>query len=247
MVTMKITDESGKPELFSLDGPGGDLRVAVGSSQDGRSSVWRLTGSRTAGDIYLGNRDLMAIQKISLHESGSFRLAWTAKSSLDITGRDNRLIDGWRRAEGNEAGWATAFRIWIVSEDVDFIGVPFGKQRSINSILWLPKPPANHAIAIDVVLVRPDLGEVALPLQRPIGGFWLNRNDGKPEGCIVLASQLEVSAKNRAWLDDVREDMNRNLLSDPTVQTTPTVRGIVYGYENDGTRCVWDLSLHPST
>lgn len=79
------------------------LRFAVGRPGQ-RSSVWRLWANRGKDDVYVATRQSAGIFKVSLHESGDWRLEWVGDDHGDVwftTGEGDepqgRIIDRWSR------------------------------------------------------------------------------------------------------------------------------------------------------
>src|SRR5450759_485989 len=84
----------GEPQ--SLPVGGRTVRFAVGTPGGFSSNSWVVTTSQ-AGDIYVAGRDNFRESKISLHQSGRWRLAHTAQAAAerpDLLGPDeDRVVD----------------------------------------------------------------------------------------------------------------------------------------------------------
>ncbi len=65
-------------EDFDLEGPGGTIIFAVGSADEPQSGIWRLWAPKTTSDVYVAPRQLAAMMKISLHQSGDWRYQWVS-------------------------------------------------------------------------------------------------------------------------------------------------------------------------
>lgn len=243
---MRLRNDKGKQETLKLDGPGGKLRFGVGNPMGERASVWVIEAGRNTRDVYLGNRDMMSFQKISLHQSGVWRFAWTEeKAPLFLSAGENRLIDSWSRPPELGAGWTLALRIWVPEEDVATVAKVQGKAKSLKAINWVPRPPPSTAIVFQVVIARPDQGEVHLKDSVPLAGFTLATHNGNLEACLVLLSSVPVTSENRLWLDETRGRVFAEAQTRGVDLGTPTIRAAAYGYENDGTRSLWDFSVVP--
>jgi hypothetical protein len=69
------------------------IRICIGPWKGRYSSMWRIWGSSNSDDIYLAVRSLAQSLKISLHQSGDFRAAFTEQYSTKITkeGKDRKF------------------------------------------------------------------------------------------------------------------------------------------------------------
>src|SRR5664279_6348545 len=65
------------PPPVDLDTVGGVLRFGVGVPDGRRSSTWSVIANKTKRDVYFGPRRGLATFKLSLHESGVYRFAYT--------------------------------------------------------------------------------------------------------------------------------------------------------------------------
>ncbi|MGN6485241.1 MAG: hypothetical protein ACTHMX_12665, partial [Thermomicrobiales bacterium] len=198
-------------KTFEINGPGGVIHVGVGSPQTGRSSIWTVAGRKNAVDVYIGNRETMKQQKVSLHESGIWRFAWTKEAAEQVlVPGQNRLIEGWKAPDQMGAGWTQGIQIWVLEEDSHTVAtVPWSRSR--NGIKWLPYPGAGKAWVFQVVLAQPDQGVVSMKDQFPIDAFHLRSKEGRILICLLVASVVEVSSDNRKWLDNVREEAYRQV------------------------------------
>jgi hypothetical protein len=56
------------------------MRFAVGDPESRRSTTWSVVPQRNSGDVFIGARSQMGDTKLSLHRSGTWRLAFTKQS-----------------------------------------------------------------------------------------------------------------------------------------------------------------------
>jgi hypothetical protein len=84
------------------------------------SVTWSLVSSRNSGDLYLGAREVMRDLKVSLHESGITRMAWTsaAAEARVVPGAD-RVIARWDASDPLPNGWRVSLRLTIPGRVVD--------------------------------------------------------------------------------------------------------------------------------
>ncbi len=79
------------------------IRFAVGPPHEARSSIWRLWVQ--GNETYLSTRGLASTLKLSLHQSGKWRLAWTSDSELFAQGTNDRVEQRWERPPEFYPGW----------------------------------------------------------------------------------------------------------------------------------------------
>jgi hypothetical protein len=74
-------------------------RFAVGSAEGPRSAVWYLWTGKGTSDVYIAARALIGNLKVSLHESGVWRIAFTEehKEGQASTHDKDRVIERWNR------------------------------------------------------------------------------------------------------------------------------------------------------
>src|ERR1700731_3068366 len=88
------------------------LRVAVGDEQGARSPQWVVF--TRGNDVYAAHRTMGHVEKISFHESGICRRAFTQTHGTPSTMPD-RVMQRWRRAELSPRGSNAATRLLSVS------------------------------------------------------------------------------------------------------------------------------------
>lgn len=248
MTYLRVRSEDGeggsRSETTKLSGPGGKLRIGVGDPLQGRSSIWVIEGPKGKSDIYVGNRDIMAFQKVSLHESGVWRFAWTSgQADLVLPSGMDRVLDRWQASAAFGAGWSVALRIFVAEEDTHTVAPVQGKRKSRKAIRWLPRPSQGGAVVLQVIVAKPDQGEVLLQHAHLIDLFFSLREDGEQQVCLLIASYVENSENDREWQRQTREQVIDQIsVMDPGLITT-TSRMTVFGHQNDGVRAFWDFGI----
>jgi hypothetical protein len=58
------------------------IRLAVGDPDGPRSTVWRVWANRRSSDVYVAARVLGGVAKVSLHQSGRWRFAFTTEFDI---------------------------------------------------------------------------------------------------------------------------------------------------------------------
>lgn len=132
------------------------LRVIVGDKGGGpRSQLWRIwTGHRTS-DVYVGSRQIAGDIRVSLHESGKWRFAFTERHlrrpEALIAPDQDRAAYKWDRPPEFAPGLTRAFAIEIPSTE---LRPPKGPDPLRKPAVWLPVPPPGTLIEIDLFLAR---------------------------------------------------------------------------------------------
>ncbi len=87
---------------------GSTLRFRVEDRVRGvESSTWNLVGSKKTGDLYFSGREIMGDLKLSLHESGITRMAWTAVGATTrVADGADRVLSRWTSVDTLPNGWA---------------------------------------------------------------------------------------------------------------------------------------------
>lgn len=227
-------------DVFEVTGPGGSVLVGMGEPGH-RSGVWRIQANRNTPDVYI--RGELNEPHFSLHASGEWHQAFkTPAMAQEVTGRRGRYLDEWRRGDSNEAGWTSAFTIWVSSEDV--IDVADDLQHG-KDVVWLPQPPPGEVLAIRLIIAHPDRGSVdpiGVAELHYVAGFMLS--DGQV--ALVIASTVIPDEHNRAELRALRVGLGSTNKQNNVDPTRGSLRATFYGCEDEsGTRCLFDLASRP--
>jgi hypothetical protein len=98
-------------DFVELSQPG-TLRWASGSPDGPRSLTWQVIGARNSDDVYVGARGMMKDQKLSLHESGRWRWAFTQPAAQKyLPPAADALIARFSPTHPVAPGWRHAARI----------------------------------------------------------------------------------------------------------------------------------------
>lgn len=191
----------GTERRANLDPSRDGLRLAVGSLNR-RSSVWRVTARRN--DIYVTANGLGHSQKLSLHESGVWRMAYHDEELAarhGATGKpefnnDPRVVDRWEQPEAS-AGWMHAFTVWVPHGHLT--PLPDEVENPKKPIIWLTEPDENEAVGIHFAVARPDEGTFNPQKMIPVAGFRLPNK----RALIVLTSRRMNEPGRGQWLRDM--------------------------------------------
>lgn len=143
-----------------------NLRLAVGSQEGPRSSVWRCYSNKS--DVYLSHGALGGVEKISLHGSLICRRAFTAEEG-PATGRSDRVSQRWRRAPALPGTMVYAL---VARFPSDYLSTSL--QRPLKSVEWLPPAPRRGATIVEFVFAgfdRTSMSKLATTAGRTIVSF----------------------------------------------------------------------------
>lgn len=235
-------------QTFSIP-PAGDksaIRFAVGEPGR-RSTIWRLWAPPNMDDVYLGSRRSTNIFKVSLHESGDYRMQWVAKDRTGafFAGRNlegSRIMHQWQRPEPVVTGMSEALGLWVPTADV--AEVPGDSEKYLD-VQWLPPAPLGGAVQFRIVLIRPEAAFydvtslVAWGVFSYVNGFRLAGG----QVVVLLAITSVLTTSQAKHLDEVRAYALRDIPSD--FDRTPSLgpRFAVIDVEPEGVRMLWDLAV----
>lgn len=227
------------------------IRFAVGEPGR-RSTVWRLWANPGKNDVYLATRKSAGIFKLSLHESGDWRLQWVTEERGDVMfeslkedSPEGRVLHQWTRPSANDSGWTDALSIWVPAEDVS--GIP-GDDEPGHDAQWVAPPPAGAAVEWRVVFVKPDQGahDLTPALRGPETGLALVNGFSLVGGEVVLlfAATDFLDPSFESHLSQARADGRaRARVPNFNLSASSGPRTLVITVDDDGHRNFWDLSL----
>jgi hypothetical protein len=210
---------------------GKQLRFAVGSPTDIRSSVWRLWGQ--GDELYLAAKTLAGQIKISFHKSGIARIAQTSSTPRPA-------LSSWRFERDSLEPLARIFAILVPPILTKF---PLGDRlRDNKQVICVPAPPAGSKTIFAISLASPHVTEeiiLALPRDRKL----------RVHGFAKLKTR-------NAWLTSYVDDFRPNIelpviqhylsiVRAPTKSIFTTGHGYVHLFDKDNERgsMVTDVQL----
>ena len=193
------------PDLLRLP-RGGHVRFALGTAEGPRSTVWSIKGAKKFDDVYIGPRDSMGVAKLSLHQSGIWRRAFTSEEALrrDLPDDQDRVMNRWDLPQPIEDGWLHAVSISIPVTSIQEHPPPLKPLRRREKINFYQVQPETHTARFDVLLKRADAPTLNVEnihaqvgrIELPSGGcVWvfateLTAVDGRAEEDIENLRQL---------------------------------------------------------
>lgn len=169
--------------------PESAIRFGLQNNANKRSSIWKCwtNSGRGKNDVYVTNRAIGKAMKVSLHESGSWHIAFDSHFlNKEIEGesrlKSDRFVDKWPRPPEISKGCMLALRI-IIPEDV--ITIPITDRDPLSTI-WISSPPPGKAIEIVLLFTTPC----------PDVSNWPGRDSMKAQ----LLGSFQVESGYRVWL-----------------------------------------------
>jgi len=204
---------------------GSTLRFRVEDPARGiESSTWSVVGSKKSGDLYFAGREIMGDLKLSLHESGITRMAWTeAVAGSRIAPDADRVLSRWTAVESLPNGWALVLRLSIPDSALSPILPPL-PERPSKPTVTLPAAGPGRTVEVRVLLGRPGCGEIRLEGElEEVGRMVL----GDGTKVLVTAWSHPTTAATEAQLSEVRA----HALAEGAERPVP--RAFAWGHEND--------------
>jgi hypothetical protein len=145
------------------------VRFAVGDPAGARSAVWRLWTSRTKSDVYVSAWALTSVLKVSLHESGDWRHAFTdIRGMAHVAPGQDRAMARWERPPEFAQGVTRAFEIIIPASEVTKPPYlerdkDFRPEYADKEIVWVPPAPEGYATHFTVLFTSAEVTAGTLP------------------------------------------------------------------------------------
>lgn len=181
-----------------------EIRFAVGSRDDLRSSVWRLWGNKN--DLFLAARSTAGLSKISFHSSGICRHA--------VTSQTPRVpLDKWMRPPRSVQGITPVIDLIVPDFSVDngFRDTPPPIEKKLELI---DAPEEGTKRIVRVFLAAPDFTEtdvLNIPRSTPISFH----------GCVPLLREVAWIVSYSDKLKPTERQYLANLVSKTAVNLKP--------------------------
>jgi hypothetical protein len=194
-------------DVVTLIGPGA-IRWATGHPDGPRSLTWTVIGGRNSDNVYVAARGLMGAAKLSLHESGVWRFAFTEQGmeKVGLPEGEDRVIDRYEATTELAPGWVHAARIRTPSTTFSST-ISEHRPSDKQPIRFYKTPDLPHHLEYHVVLGDSAAEDAIVPVTEAItvgrmtltsgmrvliiAGFW--QMDGQSQQAIDFA--LENAAK----------------------------------------------------
>jgi hypothetical protein len=225
-------------------GPGGTVRFAVGSRVGLRSSAWRIWSAKNSTDVYLAARAIAGVQKISLHESGSWSYSFISeqKAAPFIAPGASRHVDIWQSPPEFGRGWRRGFAVIV-----PWTELRVWPEVEEGAIEFAPHPGHGHWVTVEIVLGAAGT-TTALVFDEMYALGSLELVDGSE--VKVIARRHRPTSEEASQLAMQRGQVIRMLVESPKATARlkdrkGISRAAVYGELEDGTRAWMELGLIP--
>jgi hypothetical protein len=218
------------------------MRFAVGSVDGPRSPTWRLWVPANKSDIYISRRSLAGEFKASLHESGKWRMGFTAEheerpGSLVSPGADRAVLK-WDRPEPIVDHVTKAFSIvvpWFELRD----NVP--RLAAKDEVALIPAPSEKHCAELTLFLVEKGVALRGWPGQRSMGTSLVGTASLANGGGVCLVAWMHEM--NRDQLGRLNEFRTRVRVKSKDDDIVENVGALLVGVDDDGTGWLIDVRL----
>ena len=132
-------------------GKGAEKRVAIGSRDGARSSIWKFTAQ--GNEVYIVSRLWGADSKVSLHSSGGCSWARTDRWVKEDPTRRNpdRHIVRWHVGQIEGTAALHVFRLQIPKSELRGPAPPLDKKR----VLWIDNVPDGATVSLECYVTPP--------------------------------------------------------------------------------------------
>ena len=133
------------------------FRFGVGTSQDVWSHIWRMWIH--GNDVYIGARESLRYVKVSLHESGIWRIARVAKLKNGDANSD-RVIVRWHKPIEFAPGWTSSVAILVpsIQPKSPFSQESVGDKRAT----WFAPPQEGRKLLFKILFSKTGYSEIDL-------------------------------------------------------------------------------------
>lgn len=186
-----MSDFATPPPEFKMKS-GGALRFAVGDPGGLRSASWKVQGSKTSRDLYVGSRSEMNELKLSLHKSGVWRLAYTKEwwEKEGLTG--NRLLAGFEPPPFMAGNWRRAVSVVIPTANLKDASLRPAEPANAKISWWAPAA-VGSALWFEIVVSDGPPDPTSFDVVGKVGE--LDLPDGS--GAMVLVNEISPEDHKR--------------------------------------------------
>lgn len=204
--------------------------------------VWVLWTNAKGNDVYLAARMLGGIQKVSLHGSGKWRIAFDDPESPFIPAGEDRATTKWDRPAELTPGWTRAFAVVIPASEV-----VRGKAviRRPHQVYWAAKPEGDAAVEFNLFISAPHVTSLReWPGRDSMGTRPVFRAAlGNGEHVWLLEQVVDIPASARQQFEDHRGRIMRFYDESDLDWSDGDPRGFFLHTADDGTPAFTDLAL----
>jgi hypothetical protein len=204
-----------------------EVRLAVGTLTDRRSSVWKFWVQKS--EIYILSRMFGADTKVSLHSTGDCQWSATGAWVKKVPGRRNadRHFVKWVMPRPNGAAALHVFQVRIPETELRVIDL----AEDLSAVQWLPAPPKGHTVSLECYITPISQSDPALTANLPHPHLF---SLPLADGCwfVVLNHVPRLDGKD---LEPLRKQMNAQARA-AGIEPKPEHRGSAFTVSNGTAR-----------
>lgn len=224
-----------------------EIRFTVTDGKGKRSATWKCWSQPGSGenDIYLICRDIKGAIKVSLHQSGIWRSAFSKEfwdDNFDIFQGyiEDRCLDKWTDLSEIKPGIILAFCIIVPYLSVNIVDGQIPKR-----IIQIPSPPEGKAIEISILVTEKNTKVTNWPGKTSMKTSLI--------GSMVIANGDIVWIVNRIIDEPQIDNLNekgRKVNSlffkkhDKNDLRQENLRALLFGERADGTRTIVEYNVN---
>lgn len=214
-----------------------------------RSSTWRVwvpfSKITPKSDVYITSRALGKYQKVSLHESGDWRLAFlNQKIALSVPTigkpRTTRIVQRWVKPESIGARVILAYRVIIPISELRQFGT---KEKKVN---WIPSPDKDDITELDIMFTEPGAKVSGWPAKNKMKTKLIGKYLLPNKSTLWIVYRYEkASERLRSNIKMYKRKVQKlaeNYIKKEQTKNDASIRFVVYGYEQDGSRTSIELA-----
>lgn len=238
----------GHERRFPIE-PAGDksaIRFAVGEPGR-RSTIWRLWAPPNKDDVYLASRRTADIFKVSLHESGDYRMQWSTldRKNPNVVTHENsagsRIMAQWQRQPPSMSGWQEALGLWVPTADV--VEVPRDSEKYLD-VQWLPAAPIGGVVQFRILIIEPmsAVYDISKLLESGVFSFINGFRLAGGRVLLLVAVTGPLTRSQAQRLRMIRAHAKRSLPASFDRSPAMGPHSLLIDAEPDGLRMLWDLA-----
>ncbi len=127
-----------------------DFRMAVGSANGPRSSVWHFFSRKS--EVYAVHGGIGGIEKFSFHTPNLCLRAFTSEHGKP-QGLENRVMHRWRRDDTPPPGLNRTVRVLRIGFSTHLLSTAL-EATTAKEVSWVPSAPTGGSTVVDLMFTR---------------------------------------------------------------------------------------------
>jgi len=211
--------------------PGDRCRIQLAGSRGRCSTVWVVFSAKRSADLYICPRMLGGAVKVSLHQSGSWKVGLTKQRTEAFPSNFSRHWDTWKAGDDLAPGVVRAWYLLIPDQELRVAL----KDKIAHQ---LPPVGAGHAASIEFLMMSDDGPSINFENAHLVGRW---RLEGRKESCLVMARRIPWTAEYRNLANSAREKTVA-MAEASGIRTVEKHRYYCHGHDAQGVRFGLELA-----